>query len=254
MTGKDVLWQPISERDLDFLVKEAAPKAGNKEAIKQYAREDLSFKASLTANEDVFEAVRKKTPLNLNISPQLYFEILLRSALREMEKKTHTVERSASQKIPVFDLKESLEFLRQECVIGYLAQMLSSFVAIKKETPRDIDIDVLLALGKKAKDQTRFLICKRIADICLFVLGIFPEYVMYDYYYLFFRKPLPITAEPRKSLSEYESLGQEFYLLASKERMAEITELADLLKMFSDRFNQAKKPLNFLSAHYLVFA
>ena len=252
MARKDVFRQNLAERDLNFLVNAAAPEASNKEGIRQYARDDPALREILMADEKVFDSVRNRTPLNLSISPQLYFEVLLRGAIREMKKTTHTVERSVSQKIPVFDLKETLEFLQKEYVIGYLTHLLSSFVAIERGTAKDIDIDVLFSLGKNAKGQTRFLIYKRIADVCLFVLGIFPDYVMYDYYYLFSKKPLPITAEPKRSMSEYEGWGQEFYSLASKEEVAKIANIDELLQTFSDNFDLAKKPLNFLSEHYLT--
>jgi len=252
MARENALWQPLTEKDIDFLVGQAVPESGNKERMKLCIKEDPTFRERLIGDKKVLDSVRKKTSLSPNISPQLYFEILLRGAIREMEENTHTVERSATQRIPVFDLKETIEFMQEEYAVNYLAHLLSSFVATGKETPKDIDIDFLLSLGKNAEDQTRYLIYKRIADICLFILGIFPKHVMYDYYYLFFKKPLPIAVGPRRSLSEYEWLGREFYRLASKEKAAKAENLDELLQTFSEKFNLAKKPLNFLSEHYLA--
>lgn len=254
MARKDVLQWTLPERDLNFLVGMAAPEAADKEALKRYVKEDPTFRESMVVDRKVFAGVSGKTPLNLGISPELYFEVLLRAAMLEMEKKTHTVERSSSQRIPIFDIRETLEFLRRENVISYLVHLLSSFVAVEKGTLRDIDIDALFSLGKAASGQTRFLVYKRIADVCLFVLGITPEYLTYDYCYLFSKQLIPLTAEPKRSMSEYEGFGQAFYDLASKEKSAEIAELDRILQMFSDNFNLAKKPLNYLSEHYFNLA
>ncbi|MFH1820544.1 MAG: hypothetical protein ABH805_01370 [Candidatus Nealsonbacteria bacterium] len=116
----------------------------------------------------------------------------------------------------------------------------------------DVNIDNLIKLGKESTESLRFFIYKRIADICLLILGIFPEYLTYDYYYLFFDKKPPIKGELTRSMADYETLGQEFYELASKQDIAKEKEWEEALLLLSENFYLAKKPLNFVSEHYLT--
>lgn len=243
----------LTEKDLTFVVETVAPDIKNKELIKKMIYEDPQCRNSFTGNDLLFRQVVADNPVNLEISPILYFEVLLKQAVKEMENATHTVERTISQKIPVFDIKETLELLEKEEVFYYLIRLLASFVRCNKEGVNDIDIDRLIQLSKKAITKYRFNIYKRIADTCLFILGIFPEYVMYDYYYLFVDKKIPISGEARKSMGEYEELGREFYELASRHASAEFDPLDEVLELLSQNFYLAKKPLNFISEHYLVF-
>jgi len=258
MMEKTVLNLRLADDDLSFVVKMVAQDSKNKERLKQFIREDPVFRKGLISDEKLFKQVVKSSPKILKISPLLFFEVLLRRTIEEMRKITHTVERTISQRIPVFDIKETLEFLEDEEVFYYLVHLLDSFVAVKKETVSDVDIDNLIKLGKETTEDYRFDIYKRIADICLFVLGIFPEYVMQDYDYLyhdlFFGKKPPIIGELRRNEGDYEVLGREFYRLAARQETAKETNLTEVLSSFSQNFNLAKKPLNFISEYYIKIA
>jgi len=202
------------------------------------------------------------------ISPRLFFEVLLRRTLSELQSQSYTVERTASQKIPVFDTKEVLEFLNQKIVLGYLADMLSSFTRIESFTLpvrvrkgiwrkirfNDMDIDSLVRFCETVDEEYRFGFYKRIADVCLFILGMFPEYVRQD-----FRYPLSGKIRPRfggrwrRSVEDYEEEGRRFYKLAGGHRDARVLKLSEVLWQLHERFGLAKKPLNFISDNFLHF-
>ena len=76
---------------------------------------------------------------------------------------------------------------------------------------------------------------------------------MYDYYYLFFNKKLPIRGELTRTMGDYEQLGQEFYGLASEHERAKSDSMNRTLGLFSENFYLAKKPLNYISEHFLAF-
>lgn len=196
----------------------------------------------------------QKQPLNLQISPLLFFEVLLRRAVKEMEGANHTVERTAFQRIPVFDVNETMALLEEEEIICYLVQLLASFVRSESQTLTDIDIDRLTKLGEEAvgNEERSFFVQKRIADVCLFVLGVFPEHLMLDYVYLFTKKEPPLIGEIRRNTGDYEALGQRFYALAAEHRLARIQGLRTVLQLLAENFYLAKKPLNFMSERYLA--
>jgi len=244
----------LPEQDLDFVVQTVAPGAKNKTQLKQLINEDQSFREGLLGDQKLFQQVTSSPPIILGISPLLFFEVLLRRAVTEMKETTHTIERTISLKIPVFDINEVLRLLREDDVFYYLVHLLATFVRYERRTIRDIEIDRLVKLGKTAEGDRRFLVYKRIADTCLFVLGVFPEYVMYDYVYLFFKKKPPISGELRRNMGDYEALGQEFYALASEHKAAKVRGLEQTLHLLSENFYLAKKPLNLVSEHYLAIA
>ena len=70
----------LSEADLDFVVREAAPDAANADHLKRLIREDEAFRRALVGDERVFARVMTDEEIFLRISPALYFEVLLRRA------------------------------------------------------------------------------------------------------------------------------------------------------------------------------
>ncbi|MFH1423513.1 MAG: hypothetical protein ABIG29_00965 [Candidatus Nealsonbacteria bacterium] len=244
----------LSARDLDFLVETVSPNARNKKRIGTAIREDRRFRTKILGNDLVFERIAQNRQLVVGISPVLLFEVLLRRSVKEMRENVYTVERTFSQKIPVFDTKETLELLDKDGVLDYLIGLLVSFVSHQRQTAADIDIENLLKLGNETVGDQHFEVCKRIADICLFTLGVFPEYVMYDYYYLFFNKKIPVRGELTRTMGDYEMLGQEFYGLAAKHEIARTNDLDRVLGLLSQKFHLAKKPLNYMSEHFIVKA
>jgi len=202
----------------------------------------------------------------LKISPALYFEILLRKTLKELERTSHTTEKIGGEQVPVFDTKAVIELLARETVLEYLADMLASFtrtqsytvpVRVRKGVWRkirfsDMDVDSLSRLCQAASQEQRFGFYKRIADVCLFILGIFPEYAQFDYRY-------PLSGEVRlkirlgrRGMQEYEEEGRIFYRLAAEHESARMLELSRVFWLLHENFNAARKPLNFISQHYFA--
>ncbi|MFC1937006.1 hypothetical protein ACFLWY_00430 [Chloroflexota bacterium] len=201
------------------------------------------------------------------ISPRFLFEILLRQALSELKGRSYTVERTASQRIPVFDTGEVVRFLGNKTVLKYLADMLSSFTKVESYTLRvrvrkgvwrkirfsDMDIDSLVRLCEAADEEHRFGFYKRIADLCLFILGMFPEYASPGFPYSGSEAASQLFRRSRRSAEDYEREGRQFYKLAEKHKNASILELTGVFGQLHQKFNLAKKPLNYISDNYLRF-
>jgi len=256
----------FTDSDLEFVIREAAPEFSDKEKLKQLIREDAAFRKSLIGDERVFRRVMEYEEIFLKISPALYFEILLRKTQRELSKTSHTLEKVGGEQIPVFDTQAVVDFLGREKALEYLAEMLTSFtktesytipIRVRKGVWRkirfsDMDIDALGRLCEAAEEEFRFRFYKRIADVCLFILGIFPEYAQFDYRYPFSQEVRPRIKAGRKGMQEYEETGRKFYKLAAEHEAAKRLELSEVFLLLQEKFNAAKKPLNFISQHYFI--
>ena len=202
----------------------------------------------------------------LKISPSLYFEVLLRRALKELETATHTVERSGSQSIPVFDVGEVVDLLAGPKLLEYLAQMLVSFTKVhsyvasvrvrrgirRRVRHNDMDIDSLLRLCAAADEKDRLSFYKRIADVCLFVSAVFPKHAARDSRYPASGQPRPPTiGRLQRSMEDYETEGRRFYSLAQQHPTAHALDLSDVFGLLRQHFTSARKPLSFIATHYL---
>ena len=187
----------LSDSDLNFLVETVSPQVSDRANLKRIIREDEDLKSSYLADEKVFRRLMDEEDVLLKISAAMFFEILLRKAARDLGQRSYTIEKTTTMKIPVFDTKELVALLNREPILGYLAHMLSSFTRInsytvsvrigpgiwKKIRFNDLDIHSLKNICDAVEIEYRFAFYKRIADICLFILGIFPNYAERNYRY-----------------------------------------------------------------------
>ena len=178
----------LSKLDLNFLVDTVSPEVADKPRLKQIICEDEDFRNTYMADAKVFHRVMRDDEILLKISPPMFFEILLRKAADDLSKVGHTFEKTGSMRIPVFDTEDLVSLLNRESLLIYLADMLSSFtrvesyavtIRIRKGVWRkirfnDLDIQSLMSLCDVVDDAYRFNLYKRIGDVCLFILGVFP--------------------------------------------------------------------------------
>ena len=171
----------LTDRDLEFVVAEVAPKAKNPGYLKQLIMADDGFREGMIGDERLFQRIVDDDKILLIISPSLYFEVLLRKVLKEIHSTTHTLEQAGKQTIPVFDSGEIVELLSLPGVLMYLAQMLASFTRINSHVSyrrigsgirrrvrhNDMDIDSLLGQLDTTDEEQRFNIFKRVADVML---------------------------------------------------------------------------------------
>jgi hypothetical protein len=268
MTIRKISRYRLSEQDLDFLIESKLPEVSDKLKLRQILREDEDFRRTFISDEKVFHRLMADDEIFLKISPALYFEILLRRTAQDLGKISYTIEKKRNMHIPVFDTNTLVNFLAQEHLLVYLADMLSSFTKVesyaisfrlrkgiwKKIRFNDMDIQSLKGFCEAVDDEFRFGFYKRIADICLFILGIFPDSVEQKYRYPFsgeirpkFGRDLQISPE------EYTKEGRKFYKLAAEHYSAEELELTDVFWALYENFDHARKPLNFIADQYLKY-
>lgn len=258
----------LSDKDLDFLVDTVSPGVIDKLKLKQIIREDESFRNAFIDDEKVFRRLSHEQEAFLKISPALFFEVLLRKVARDLKEVSYTIEKTGTAKIPVFDTKEVVEFLAKESLLDYLADMLTSFTRIRTyavsmqigkhlfENIRinDLDMSRLIGLSETVEESYRLGFYKRIGDICLFILGIFPDYAEYSSRYPFSGQVRPpFRGKARMRLEDYEKEGRKFYKLAAEHPSAKELDLSEIFWALHQDFQKAKKPLNFISEHYLRY-
>ena len=258
----------LTERDLAFVVETAAPAAKDKARLQRLVAEDARFREGLIRDERVFRQVMADDESFIRISPGLYFEILLRKTARDLGQTSHTYERSGTQMVAVLDSGQVTDLLSRDGVLEYLAEMLSSFTRIRSYTRRvrvrkgvwhrirfnDMDVDSLIRTCGDADPEQRFPLYRRIADVCLFTVGVFPEHAQWDHRYGRSDTRRPSLADRRRrSREEYEAEGRRAYGLAARHPAARLAGLSGALSALRDHFNEAAKPLSFMSEHYLRF-
>jgi hypothetical protein len=259
----------FSDSDVSFLVETVDPRlAARLETI----RGDASILEGMLEheNERLFKRIMlmPEEELLTRISPRLLFEIVLRRAAEELKTQTYTLERTVSQDIPVFDAGRVAEFTARKVVLPYLADMLASFTRVESFTIpvrvrrgmwrrirfNDMDIDSLSRFCQAVEREHRFGFYKRMADVCLFIPGIFPEYVYSDYCYPSGALRPQLAGRVRRSAEDYEEEGRILYRLAAEQSEARTAGLEEALWLLHQHFDLARKPLQYASQHWLRFS
>ncbi len=266
MAEKDRPRARLSGADLDFLVSTAAPGTRDAARLKRVLTEDEDFRDAFVEDERTVRAAVSDREVFVKISPSLYFEILLRHLRRELSGTSHTVEGGRFRKIAVFDAGQVVALLSRPEVLLYLADLLASFTRVESgsfswrirgrawRTMRfdDTDVEGLVRSLEFAGEEYRFHFYKRIADVCLFLLGVFPESVQPSSRRRPGGEPAVRVAGPvALSPEEYEEEGKKYYGLAAGHPIARDRELAGVFHVLRDGFRVARKPLALIAGKYL---
>jgi hypothetical protein len=254
----------FADEDLLFLLSVLLPAAKDTPGLLRVLREDQEILDGMISDERVFHHLLDDPLSVLSVSPALFFAILLARVASDLARHPVTFEHSHGLTMALFDAPQVLALLENRQVRDYLTDMLVSFVRINSfsTTVRvrkgiwrrvrfsDFDIDHLVRYGNGIEESQRFPVYKRIADICLFTLGIFaPTGTPRG-------APLPFLdaralASASRSREEYIAQGTSFYTLASRHREARSRRMSDVLSTLAEKITLAAKPLSVMSARYL---
>jgi hypothetical protein len=258
----------LSDNDLDFLIETVSPEVSDRSRLKQVIQEDKDFRNAYLTDKTIFRRLMDDDEALLRISPALFFEILLRKGATELGARGFTVETSGTMQIPVFDTSAVVELLAADNVLLYLAHMLSTFTRVESYTfsvrigPgiwqkirfNDLDLLSLRQFAEVVAEEHRLGLYKRIADVCLFVLGIFPDYAEKNTRYPLSGKSRPhLPGHQRISPEQYEKDGRRFYELAAEHPSASDLQLSEVFRTLHQNFQKARKPLNYIAEHYLRY-
>ncbi len=256
----------LPEQDILFMVRTLMPHRTDHARVVEAIRDDRTYLEAMLGDDRLFQEVMGDEEILVKISPRLFFHILLRRALRDLRELTHTVEVRNLQKVAVFDADQVVDLLEKPEVRDYLADMLASFTRIESVTVpvrvrrgvwrkvrfSDFDLDSLERYAQSVEEELRFGPYKRIADVCLFLVGMFPEYIEAQSRYPLSRMPRRgVLGRRPRSLEEYEEEGRQFYALAAEHEAAHALNLREVLLTLAERFTLAEKPLAHLAQRYL---
>ena len=229
---------------------------------------DEERRAELLGSQRLFDALLPYDGSLAPVSPRLFFETLLRRAVDELQDARHTFERTGSvsgERVPVFDAAEVAAFAAQPRILHYLAAMLASFTKVHSHTERvwvrrgvvrkvrysDLDVHSMLRLIQQTEEHERLPLYRRTGDLCLLILGIFPDFAATAQRYPG-SGALRAQSSYRRRLSteEYETVAAEMYGHAAR---YDTGEMSSVHRTLAARIPDARKPLNFMAEHYLGF-
>ena len=258
----------MKRRDLLFLIETLMPGRGDRERVADRIQDDARFIEAMLDDDRLFQRLMGDEEVVLQVSPWLLFTVLLRRARRDIEKETFTVERRQQQKVLLFDTDQVIQLLEQGSVRDYLATMLASFTRVESVTvgvrvreglwrryrASDLDVESLIRYCQALDEDFRFEPYRRIADVCLFITGMFPDYVEARYRYPRSRQVRPrMKGQVLQRLEDYERYGRTFYRLAAAHERARVEGLDGVLGRLAEDFILAEKPLVFVGERYLRF-
>jgi hypothetical protein len=245
----------LTEPDLKFVVETVATKRRDHDHIIDLVRDKDDLLEPMLEDPKLVERLINELEVLVRISPYLMFTVLLRRVRRDLESESFVLERDArGKRIPVFEAAQAGQLLGDPPLREYLTEMLCSFVRTnvsvlyrqegrgwQKRKFSDMDMDDMMALCQLVESQLKPRLYKRIADIALFLTGIYPDHAS-----SFVRRP---RSQDWRLVPEYEREGRRFYALAAREM--EPPGPASVFEQLAEQFTLAREALNTLSDRYL---
>lgn len=239
----------LSDGDLHWLVASTVRRRSDYGHIVDLIRDKPDMIDVLLDDPGLADALFRDRDALMSLSPMLVFSVLVRRAHRDLQEAGFTLEPGRDGSVPVFDARKAAALLDDGAVRRYLAHMLASFTRVETVTVvvrgrrgwvrraySDMSAEDMAELGERVEPAHRLPFYRRAADVCLFLTGVFPDYVL----------------KVRPSLEEYDALGQEFYRKAAELARELDGKAAHVLSVLADSFVLARKPLAVIAQRYLA--
>lgn len=247
----------LTESDLRFVVETVVTKRRDYDNIIGLVRDKDDLLEPMLDDPKLVERLLNEQEVFVRVSPYLMFSVMLRRVRRDLENQTFVLEPySGGKRIPVFDAPNTVQLLSETTLREYLIEMLCSFVRTQtgviywkersiwhKRKFSDIDMDDMIALAQMVEPQLKPRLYKRIADIALFLTGVYPDHTT-----LFASRPKSMAAAAR-TMHDYEREGRRFYVLAAQQ--AEPPWPPSVYESLAEKFTVAREALNTLADRYL---
>ena len=254
----------LPENDLLILSKIVVPDLPDRRKAVRALREDEDILEGMLKDERIMRFLMDDPLSLLQISPALFFLTLLAKVESDIKARSYTVEKQSRYNAFVFDSNEVLSLLENPEIREYLAGMLLSFIRIntisvpirvrkgfwRKYHFSDFDIENLIQYARLVDEDYRFSPYKRIGDVCLFIIGLFPEYIQSPELFEEASSSYLRQAAGR-SREELVETGTHYYKIAAEHGTARRLELSGVLQSFSDHMALLSKPLTVMSMRYL---
>ena len=247
----------LSESDLRFLVETVATNRRDYDHIANLIRDKEDLLEPMLEDPKLTERLFRDEEALVRVTPHMLFSVLLRRLRRELEKEAYVLDvDTKGKRIPVFEGPAVAEMLSDKQTRDYLVEMLSSFARTNsgiiywkergtwhKRRFSDIDLDDMVELARIIDPEMRPALHKRIADIALFLSGIFPEHAVHS------SGSRKTVFSAKHTLKDYEQLGKLFYNVAARE--TDQSQWKPVLGTLAEKFTLARLALNSLSDRYV---
>lgn len=247
----------LTEADLKFLVETVAPGERDSQDMIRQVRGEPALLQPMLEDRRVIDRLLGEEENLARASLYLLFSVLVRRIWRDLEKRAFVLERDLRGKvIPVFEAPKVAELLGEAVIREYLVELLCSFVrtntavlyfkergAWRKRKFSDLDLDDMIALCQVVEPGWKPRLHKRIADIALFLTGIYPDRAIHS------MSSNQRRFSSERNLPEYEREGRRFYSIAARE--PEPPWPASVFASLAEKFSLAREALNALSDCYL---
>ncbi|MDE0299975.1 MAG: hypothetical protein OXN17_15175 [Candidatus Poribacteria bacterium] len=217
----------LTDADVQFLI-ENFPKPGRSyEEIASLIHQLPETLESRLSSQSLFDRIRDPSERILQISPFLFFSVLLRRSLTDCR------------------------ILGDRRVINYLSNLLSIFVQtnrlfrVNQHDRQTVSyLTDMIEEAQNADPRRQFLIYSHIGNYSLYITGLFPQSIEYRQRY----KNRPLGAQ------FYIDFGREYYEHASVHTIARQYELDEVFFRLSIMFEVYKDALNHLAKQYLILS
>ncbi len=215
----------LEDRDLKYVIEHFPLPGRSYEEIARLILTLPSTLESLLNSEYIYHKIHEREELILQISPFLFFNVLLRRAAKDSETR------------------------KDKKIINYIANLLSIFIRTErlyKVEPHDtLSTDYMFELiteAASADARRQFLIYSHIGNFSLFISGFFPQWI--EYRHRFKKRPL--------NLEHYVNYGRTYFQRASEYPMAREFGLDDVFLRMALLFEVYKDLLNEIARNHLV--
>jgi len=247
----------LTETDLRFVVETVATSRRDYDHIVDLVRGKEDLLEPMLVDPKLTERLFREEEAFVQISPHLLFSVLLRRLRRELDKEAYILDvDTTGKRIPIFEGPAVAEMLSDKRTRDYLAEMLSSFARTNsgivywkergiwhKRRFSDVDMDDMIELARIIDPKMRPALYQRIADIALFLSGIFPDHAA------FFATRRKTMFSAKRTLKDYEQTGKRFYSVAALE--TDQVQWKPVLGTLAEKFTLARLALNSLSERYV---
>ena len=179
----------LSDADLKFIVETLTPDIRDHSRVSGAVRDKPEILDAMIGDPRLVERALDDEEVVVHISPRLLFTILLRQTRRDLDNQPYINEiGERGEVIPVFESSRVANLLDEEPSREYLASMMSSFSKtqstvvyslergrLRKRRFSSMDMDDMIHAARHADPEERPDYYRRVADIALFMTGVFPH-------------------------------------------------------------------------------
>ena len=273
--------QHLSDADLRLLARDHPDMAGQADGATALRQQPEQIEA-LLGRPEVTEAVLGPDATDgglYALSPFLVFAAAVSRTVADLGAASYVVEwLGPRRRAPIFDVSGLQDFLAVGWRRLFLAELLTSYTRVasgsvvvatrrgmRRQRFSELDPVRLAGLLEVVSDAERPGIYRRLGDLALFLVGVFPDHTALHGISAVeesrllragrIRQPVERTAVPgfgdAHAVDLFEELGRRWYRLAHDLVPAPVPATVDVLSELAERFSDARRILNVVTDRYL---